>query len=70
MELNVYKIDGTLSGKNVVLDEKVFGVTPNDHAIYLDVMQYMANQRQGTAKTKDRSEGRQCLRSQAARLPL
>ena len=56
MELNVYKIDGTLSGKNVVLDEKVFGVTPNDHAIYLDVMQYMANQRQGTAKTKDRSE--------------
>ena len=56
MELNVYKIDGTLSGKNVVLDEKVLGVTPNDHAIYLDVMQYMANQRQGTAKTKDRSE--------------
>ena len=56
MELNVYKIDGTLSGKNVVLDEKVFGITPNDHAIYLDVMQYMANQRQGTAKTKDRSE--------------
>ena len=56
MELNVYKIDGTLSGKNVVLDEKVCGITPNDHAIYLDVMQYMANQRQGTAKTKDRSE--------------
>ena len=56
MELNVYKIDGTLSGKNVVLDEKVFGVTPNDHAIYLDVMQYMANQRQGTAKNKARSE--------------
>ena len=56
MELKVYKIDGTLSGKNVVLDEKVFGITPNDHAIYLDVMQYMANQRQGTAKTKDRSE--------------
>jgi len=56
MELSVYKIDGTLSGKKVVLDENVFGTTPNDHAIYLDVMQYMANQRQGTAKTKDRSE--------------
>ena len=56
MELNVYKIDGTESGKSVVLDEKVFGVTPNDHAIYLDVLQYLANQRQGTSKTKDRSE--------------
>ena len=56
MQLSVYKIDGTLSGKKVVLDENVFGITPNDHAIYLDVMQYMANQRQGTAKTKDRSE--------------
>jgi len=56
MELSVYKIDGTESGKKVVLDEKVFGVTPNDHAIYLDVLQYLANQRQGTSKTKDRSE--------------
>lgn len=56
MELNVLKIDGTQSGKTVVLDEKVFGITPNDHAIYLDVVQYLANQRQGTAKTKDRSE--------------
>lgn len=56
MELPVLKIDGTESGKKVVLDEKVFGITPNDHAIYLDVVQYLANQRQGTAKTKDRSE--------------
>jgi len=56
MELNVLKIDGTDSGKKVVLDEKVFGITPNDHAIYLDVVQYLANQRQGTAKSKDRSE--------------
>lgn len=56
MELKVLKIDGTESGKTVVLDEKVFGITPNDHAIYLDVVQYLANQRQGTAKTKDRSE--------------
>ena len=56
MELSVYKIDGTESGKKVVLDEKVFGITPNDHVIYLDVLQYLANQRQGTSKTKDRSE--------------
>ncbi|MBQ7194023.1 MAG: 50S ribosomal protein L4 [Bacteroidales bacterium] len=56
MKLNVLKIDGTDSGKQVVLDEKVFGITPNDHAIYLDVVQYQANQRQGTSKTKDRSE--------------
>ena len=56
MELSVFKIDGKESGKKVVLDEKVFGVEPNDHAIYLDVLQYLANQCQGTAKTKDRSE--------------
>ncbi|MDO4825931.1 MAG: 50S ribosomal protein L4 [Bacteroidia bacterium] len=56
MELSVLKIDGSESGKKVVLDENVFGVTPNDHAIYLDVIQYLANNRQGTAKTKDRSE--------------
>ncbi|MDE5891187.1 MAG: 50S ribosomal protein L4 [Bacteroidales bacterium] len=56
MELSVYKIDGSESGKKVVLDESIFGVEPNDHAIYLDVKQYLANQRQGTSKTKDRSE--------------
>ncbi len=56
MELSVYKIDGTESGKKVVLDEKVFGVQPNDHVIYLDVLHYLAAQRQGTARTKDRSE--------------
>ena len=56
MELAVFKIDGTQSGKNVTLDEKVFGIAPNDHAIYLDVIQYLANQRHGNAKTKDRSE--------------
>ena len=56
MKLSVKKIDGTDSGKQVTLDENVFGVTPNDHAIYLDVVQYLANQRQGTSKTKDRSE--------------
>lgn len=56
MELTVKKIDGTESGKKVVLDERVFGIQPNDHAIYLDVIQYLANNRQGTARTKDRSE--------------
>ena len=56
MELSVYKIDGSESGKKVVLNEEIFGITPNDHAIYLDVKQYLANQRQGTAKSKDRSE--------------
>ena len=56
MELSVLKIDGSESGKKVVLDEKVFGIEPNDHAIYLDVVQYLNHQRQGTSKTKDRSE--------------
>lgn len=56
MELSVLKIDGTESGKKVTLNEAVFGIEPNDHAIYLDVKQYLANRRQGTHKTKDRSE--------------
>ena len=56
MKLSVLKIDGTPSGKQVELDERIFGIEPNDHAIYLDVVQYLANQRQGTSKTKDRSE--------------
>ncbi|MCQ2154768.1 MAG: 50S ribosomal protein L4 [Bacteroidales bacterium] len=56
MKLPVLKIDGTPSGKEVTLKKEIFGIEPNDHAIYLDVKQYLANQRQGTAKTKDRSE--------------
>ena len=56
MNLNVLKIDGTDSGKQVVLDDAVFGIEPNDHAIYLDVIQYLAHQRHGNAKSKDRSE--------------
>lgn len=56
MELAVLKIDGTPSGKKVTLEENVFGIEPNDHAVYLDVVQYLANQRHGNAKTKDRSE--------------
>jgi large subunit ribosomal protein L4 len=56
MELSIYNIDGQASGKKIILDDTVFGVAPNDHAIYLDVKQYLANQRQGTAKTKERNE--------------
>ena len=56
MELSVLKINGEESGKKVTLDANVFGIEPNDHAIYLDVVQYLANQRHGNAKTKDRSE--------------
>ena len=56
MELSVYKIDGTESGKKVVLDERIFGIEPNDHAIYLDVKQFLGNQRQGTHKVKNRHE--------------
>lgn len=56
MELALLKIDGTESGRMVTLDDAVFGIEPNDHAIYLDVKQYLAAHRQGTSKTKDRSE--------------
>ena len=56
MELEVLKIDGTPSGKKVTLEDNVFAIEPNDHAVYLDVVQYLANQRHGNAKTKDRSE--------------
>ena len=56
MELSIYKIDGTESGKKVTLDPAIFGIEPNDHAIYLDVKQYLANQRQGTHKTKEKWE--------------
>ena len=49
MQLSVYKIDGSESGKKIELDANVFGVTPNDQAISLDVVQYLANQRQGTS---------------------
>lgn len=56
MNLAIYKIDGTLSGKEVVLDDEIFAIEPNDHAIYLDVKQYLADQRQGTHKSKERWE--------------
>ncbi len=54
MKLPVLKIDGTPSGKEITLDKAIFGIEPNDHAIYLDVKQYLANQRQGTHATKER----------------
>ncbi|MBQ0158652.1 MAG: 50S ribosomal protein L4 [Bacteroidales bacterium] len=56
MEVIVKNIKGEDTGKKVVLNENVFGIEPNDHAIYLDVKQYLAAQRQGTAKAKERSE--------------
>ncbi len=56
MEVNVLNIKGEDTGKKVTLNESVFGIEPNDHAIYLAVKQYMAAQRQGTAKSKERSE--------------
>ena len=56
MELAVYNISGKKTTKKVKLNKKVFGIDPNNHAIYLDVKQYLANQRQGTHKTKERGE--------------
>lgn len=56
MEVSVFNIKGEDTGRKVTLNDSVFGVEPNDHAIYLDVKQYLAAQRQGTAKSKERSE--------------
>jgi large subunit ribosomal protein L4 len=56
MELDVLKVDGTPSGEKISLADEVFSVTPNDHAIYLSVKMFLANQRQGTSKAKERSE--------------
>jgi len=56
MEVSVLKINGQETGRKVTLNESIFGIEPNDHVIYLAVKQYLANQRQGTAKAKERSE--------------
>ena len=56
MELNVVNIEGKETKRKVELPDSIFGIEPNDHAIYLDVKQYLANQRQGTHKAKERSE--------------
>jgi large subunit ribosomal protein L4 len=55
MEVAVYNIKGTATTNMVALDDSIFGIEPNDHAIYLDVKQYMANQRQGTHDTLEKS---------------
>ena len=56
MEVKVINISGKETGAKVQLSDSVFGITPSDHAIYLDVKQYLANQRQGTHKSKQRNE--------------
>lgn len=56
MELNIINTSGKETGKKVKLSDSIFGIEPNDHAIYLDVKQYLANQRQGTHKSKERAE--------------
>jgi large subunit ribosomal protein L4 len=56
MQLDVLDIKGKKTSKSVTLNDAVFGIEPNDHAIYLDVKQFLANQRQGTHKTKQRAE--------------
>ena len=56
MEVSVVKYSGEDTGRKVTLSDAIFGVEPNDHAIYLDVKQYLANQRQGTHKSKEKAE--------------
>jgi large subunit ribosomal protein L4 len=56
MELAIINIDGKETGRKVNLNDSIFGIEPNDHAIYLDTKQFLANQRQGTHKTKERGE--------------
>ncbi len=56
MELSVFNISGKDTGKKVSLDDAIYGIEPNDHVLWLDVKQYLANQRQGTHKSKERSE--------------
>ncbi len=56
MELAVYNVKGEETGKKIELNESIFGIEPNNHAIYLDVKQFLANQRQGTHKSKERAD--------------
>lgn len=56
MEVAVFNIEGKETGRKVSLNDTIFGIEPNDHAIYLDTKQYLANQRQGTHKAKERGE--------------
>ena len=56
MEVKVLNIQGKETGRTITLSDSVFGIEPNNHAVYLDVKQYLANQRQGTHKAKERAE--------------
>jgi large subunit ribosomal protein L4 len=56
MELSIFSISGKETGRKVNLNDSIFGIEPNDHAIYLDTKQFLANQRQGTHKSKERGE--------------
>ena len=56
MELDIYNINGEDTGRRAQLNDAIFGIEPNQHALYLDVKQFLANQRQGTHKSKERSE--------------
>ncbi len=56
MKVDILSIDGSPSGRSIDLPDEIFGITPNEHVVYLTVKQYLANQRQGTNKTKGRSE--------------
>jgi large subunit ribosomal protein L4 len=58
MKFDIYNIDGKVSGKKIDLSDDIFGIEPNDHAIYLSVKAHLANRRQGTHKAKERSEVR------------
>ncbi len=58
MKVDVYKTDGSKTGKSVELSDKIFGIEPNNHVMYLSVKAFLANQRQGTHKTKERNEVR------------
>jgi len=58
MKLDVYKTDGSKTGKSVELSDKIFSIEPNNHVMYLSVKAHLANQRQGTHKTKERNEVR------------
>ncbi|MDY5969869.1 MAG: 50S ribosomal protein L4 [Bacteroidales bacterium] len=56
MELKIYNTNGSETGRTINLDDSIFAIEPNEHAVYLDCKQYLADQRQGTAKSKERSE--------------
>ena len=73
MKVEIIKISGEKTGKQVELSEDIFGIEPNDHSIYLTVKQFLANQRQGTHKAKEKSEVAGSTRKlplQAVRLPV